>query len=253
MRRLWLILACLMVAGPVQAALSEQDLTRAVARPVAGAVLPGVAFSDLSGRRDSLTAFAQGRPLVLIFADFTCRNICSPGLTITAARLRETGLKPGRDYRLAVIGIDPRDTTADARHFAHALDTMPEVARVTSVLQGDDATIRHATGALGYGYVYDAQNDQFAHDASIYVFDAQGRLAAVLPEIGLLVPPLKAALTQKGGGQSWVVQAARLCYGFAAAHGRFARWIVPALQVFSALLLLTLGGVLWQGLRKRPA
>lgn len=252
MKRWWLLLLALTLAAPGQAALSEKDLAQAVARPPAGAWLPDLVFTDLSGRRASVRAFAQGRPVVLIFADFTCRNICSPGLTITAARLRETGLRPGRDYRLAVIGIDPRDTLADAQHFAGAIAANP-VGRVTSFLRGDAATVRAATHALGYGYVYDARNDQFAHDASIYVFDARGRLVTLLPEIGLLAPPLKAALTPSASvqGSNWMTQVAHVCYGFATAHGRFARPIVLGLQGLSALLLAFVGVLLWQ--RRRAA
>ena len=175
----------------------------------------------------------------LIFADFTCRHICGAGLTLAAADLSATGLTAGRDYRLAVIGMDPRDSAADGRHFARAIAGRPDVARGTVVLRADAATIAAAARALGYGYVYDGANDQFAHDASVYVFAADGRLVTLLPELGLAPATLKAALTAQEAQptQGWAARVAHLCYGFAAAHGRFARPVVVGLQLLSLLLL----------------
>ena len=243
--------AALLVATPAGAALSARELAQAVAAPPAGATLPpSLAFTDQRGGRTTLGAVAGGRPLVLIFADFTCRHICAPGLTMAAGALAATGLAPGRDFAFAVVGIDPRDTPADARHLAEGV-APPTLARATALLSGDAATVRAATRALGYGYVYDAANDQFAHDAAVYVFAPDGRLTALLPELALQPVTLKAALT--GGEpvkQSFADRVAHLCYGFAAAHGRFGRPVVMGLQGLSLLLLVGAGLFFW---RRRTA
>jgi len=59
----------------------------------------------------------DGRPTLLLPADFTCKQICGPALTIASSALQQTGLVAGRDYSLVVVGIDPRDTIDDARRF----------------------------------------------------------------------------------------------------------------------------------------
>lgn len=239
-----LAIAGLALAHPGVAALSERDLAAVAARPSADARLPGqVPFADIAGRRTTLAAVAGDRPLVLVFADYTCRHVCSPGLALTGGALHDTGLIPGRDFRLAVIGIDPRDTMADARHLARSLNTAPDVARATTLLTGDPPSIAAATHALGYGYAFDRENDQFAHDAVLYVFAPDGRLAAVLPELGLRPEALAAALTTgRPAPQGIIEQVAHLCYGFAAAHGRFGRPIVLGLQLLSLLLI---AGAAW--------
>ena len=63
----------------------------------------------------------DGVPAVVIFADYTCRTLCGPIVEFTAAGLAKTGLRPGVDYRLVVIGINPRDgiDTARAMRAAH--------------------------------------------------------------------------------------------------------------------------------------
>lgn len=250
MRRALLLLGASLLAAPAGAALSERDLARAAARPAAGARLPAaVPFADEHGRRTDLGRVADGRPLVLVFADYTCRHVCSPGLALTAGALHDTGLAAGKDYRLAVVGFDPRDTTADARRMRAQLAPTPVVARATTVLSGDAAAIAGATRALGYGYRYDRINDQFAHDAVVYVFAGDGRLAALLPELGLAPAALKSALTGAASpAESFAARVAHLCYGFAAAHGRFGRPIVLGLQALSLLLLGVAGALL---LRRR--
>lgn len=230
------------------AALSERDLAQAVARPPAGAVLPAkLAFTDGNGRRVTLGSVAAGRPSVLIFADYTCRHICSPGLALTAQALGATGLTPGRDYALTVIGIDPRDTAADARHLL-AGAAPAAIARTATLLTGDAATVAAATRALGYGFVHDPANDQFAHDAMLYVFAADGRMTALLPEMGLRAPALRAALAAPAPAatEGFADRVAHLCYGFATAHGRFDRPVAWALRTVTALLVAGLVLLLWR-------
>lgn len=243
-----LVLLALCCAVSARAQLAERDLAAAVARPPANAVLPArLTFTDQRGAVTTLGAVADGRPLVLIFADFTCRHVCAPGLAMTAGALADTGLVAGRDYRLAVIGIDPHDTPADARHLARSIAGLPEIARTTTLLVGTPETVQAATRSLGYGYVFDAANDQFAHDAAVYVFAPVGRLAALLPELALQSVDLRAALT--GGEpvqQGLAERVAHLCYGFAAAHGRFGRPVVIALQVLSLLLLGGAAILVWR-------
>lgn len=228
-----------LLATPAAAQLSPAQLAEATARPPADAQLPAMlAFADVAGARVTLGQVAAGRPLVLLFADYTCRHICGPGLALTAGALADSGLAPS-DYALAVVGLDPRDGIAAARAFAQK-----NGAREARVLVGTPATVAAAEHALGYHAVYDAGADQWAHDASVYVFARDGRLTALLPELGLRPEPLRAAIAGAAQPPSLGDRIAHLCYGLAAAHGRFARPIVLGLQALAALTLVALGTVL---------
>lgn len=237
----WALLLMALLAAPAFAELSERDLAAAVARPPAGARLPNVTFTGENGRPVTLPQIAAGKPLALLFADYTCPHVCGPGLVLTARALRDSG---ARDYRFAVIGLDPRDTAADAARFAGNVTPRP------ILLRGDQAAIDRAARALGYGYRKDPAADQFAHDASLYVFAADGRLAALLPELALRPPALRAALAGATQPEPFTSRVARLCYGLAAAHGRYGRAAFVALQVATALLV---AGVAWFLWRRRAA
>lgn len=250
------LLATLTLAGTtaVQGGLTEQQLAGAAARPASATTLPGdTTFFDRNGRRTNLAQVQGAAPLVLLFADFTCRHLCGPGLTLTAGALHDARLRAGTDYRLAVIGLDPHDGAADARRFADRMNALPDVAGATTVLRSDAASVAATARALGYGYFYDAATDQFAHDASVYVFAADGHLAALLPETALRPAAMGAAV--RGAASlhpaSFGERVAHLCYGFASLTGRYDRPVVAALQAFTALALLIGGATLI--LRRRRA
>jgi protein SCO1/2 len=237
-------------AAPASAALSPDQLARAVALPAAGTMLPAaLPFHDVQGRTVTLGGIAGGRPLVVIFADYTCAHICAPGLRLTQNALAQTGLTAGSAYRVAVIGLDPKDDAAEARAMGEKMAVDARVTRATALLLGDRQATPAAAKALGYGYVYDADNDQFAHDASVYVFGDDGRLRALLPEMALTPDAIKAALAG-APTPGFAERVAHLCYGLAAAHGPYARGIVVAMQVLSVLLLAALAVFLFR--RRRP-
>jgi protein SCO1/2 len=246
-----MLTALLLVAAPASAALTPDQLAGAVARPAAGAVLPAnLRFVDVAGRQVTLGTVAAGHPLVLIFADYTCAHICAPGLRLTQNALAQTGLQAGTGYRVAVVGLDPKDGIAEARAMGEKMAVDPRVTRATTLLLGNAGATPAAAKALGYGYVYDADNDQFAHDASVYVFGADGRLRALLPEMALTPPAIKAALVGTTT-PSFTERVAHLCYGLAAAHGPYGRAIVIGMQALSVLLLAALAVFLLR--RRRSA
>ena len=253
MKGLAAVAATVLLASAAGATLSQRQLDMVAAAPPAGAVLPDARFAAADGRAVTLREVADGRPLVVVFADFTCRHICGPGLALTGGTLHDAKLVAGRDYRVALVGLDPRDPVAAGRAMvADQLAATPEVARATTVLRGSPASVASATAALGFRAVYDPATDQFAHEAVVYLFAPDGRLATMLPELGLapavlraaILAPAPAATVAGGGGLLGAV--AHLCYGFGAAQGRFARPIIWGLQGGAALLLVAGAWLFWR-------
>ena len=248
MRFLALLLVALTLAAPAAARLSPAQLAEAGAHPPTGARLPAhLAFTDQRGERVTLGQIADGKPVVLLFADYTCKHICGPGLTLSAKALADSGLTIGRDYNFVLIGMDPRDGLDDARMMQHMrLSALPRMQRASWFLIGDKADVDATTKALGYGYVYDPSTNQFAHDASLYIFAADGHVASVLPELALTPEMARAAIGNSATAKpSILVRAARLCYGFAAAHGVYGKPIAVALQAMGVLLIACFVG--WFG------
>ena len=114
--------ALLALRAPAFANFTPAQLATISASPPPHAALPlALSFEDENGRPTTIGNAIGGVPAVVIFADYTCRTLCGPIVEFTAAGLAKTGLRPGVDYRLVVIGINPRDgiDTALAMRAAH--------------------------------------------------------------------------------------------------------------------------------------
>jgi protein SCO1/2 len=244
-----LLFAAAPTSAPVWAAASAADLDAISAAPPPGAALPlALRFVDETGRPMTLATALAGTPAVVIFADYTCRTLCGLILDFAASALAKTGLRPGTDYRLLVIGLDPKDTldAAMAMRATH-FDAADAVAGAAVFLTGGDTEIHAATAALGYRYVYDAEHDQFAHPAAVYVTDASGRVVRMLSGLGLSGADFRLALVEAGRGAIGTIadRIALLCYGYDPARGIYTERITFFLELAAgATVVLMASGIL---------
>lgn len=253
-----LLVVLLSMESPAFAALTPADLAGVGATPPAGARLPaGLSFIDQRGRPYRLGSASI--PTILLFADYSCRHICGPGVTLTAGALHDAGLKPGRDYGMVVIGMDQDGPVLARKLAAERLKGLPAEAAAMVLLTGTPPVVAQAETTLDYHAAYDPEADQFAHDAAIYVFAPDGRLSALLPETASTAPQMAAALAGARSGVVYRPQAAKpddslagristICYGLASAHGVYAGPIVAGLRVGGvlicvALLLFVIGAI----------
>jgi protein SCO1/2 len=251
-------LAPLTLAQPAaSASLTANQLKTVEAAPPSEARLPTAAvLVDDHGERHRLGELLQGRPAVLILADYTCRNLCGPILAIAAASLRKTGLAPNKDFRLVVIGLDPKDSAADAQAMKRKQIGDGALAAASVFLLPDQSTEEQIAHALGYRAVYDAATDQFAHPATVFVLTPDGRVARTLSALGLDATGLRLALVEAGQGKvgGLVDHLRLLCYGFDAATGIYTLTIRRWLAVASALTVIVVaGGIGYLLVSRRPA
>jgi protein SCO1/2 len=253
------ILLLVLLAPSAQARFSSNALQQIAAEPQANAQLPlDVPFVDEHGQPRTLRSILSGRPAVLVFADYTCRTLCGPILAFAAGGLEKSGLRPGGDYHLVVIGIEAKDGLEKAVEFKTSrLGEDTPLAAATVMLTGQQSAIDAATRAAGYRFAYDREHDQFAHPAPAYVLTADGHVGRVLSGLGLADGgDLRLALVDAGKGKigSIVDQIHLLCYGFDPAKGIYTASIIRWLDVGGVLVVAGLGaGIGALILRKRRA
>jgi protein SCO1/2 len=240
------IVACLALGGPAAAAFSAGQLGNISAAPPPGAALPpGLRFIDENGRPQTLGTALAGMPDLVIFADYTCHTLCGPILEFAAAGLAKSGLRPGADYHVVIIGLDPKDGLDAARAMEAAHFSANDPIKAAAVfLTGTQPVITAATTALGYHYQYDPQHDQFAHPAAAYVTDAKGRVTRVLSGIGLDGADLRLALVDAGRGAigTFGDQIRLLCYGYDPVRGIYTERITLFLELAAGVSVLILAG-----------
>lgn len=252
-----LALLAFFILAPARAGVPAAQLAGVVASPAPGAAFPmSTQFIDEAGHKRSLADIAGGNPAVVIFADYTCTNLCGPVLAFAAAALAKTGLAPGRDFHLAVIGLDPKDRPRDAIAMKEAQIGATALAKASVFLIGDAETIAQTARAAGYHYVYDAGHDQFAHPAAAYVISKDGRIVRVLSGLGLSGDNLRLALVDAGRGQvGTTLDQVRLhCFGFDPARGIYTASVTAILMLAcGATVIVLAGGIALMALMRRRA
>jgi protein SCO1/2 len=239
-------LLCLALATPAHAGLSAADLNTVKVDLKPNAHIPlSLRFTDDNGGPRTLADATGGTPSLLIFADYTCTNLCGPILAFAADGLAKSGLIPGKDFHLIVIGLDPKDSAKDARAMeVSRIGDDLTLAAATTILLGTQDMIHAATQAAGYYYVYDAEHDQFAHPAAAFVLANDGRIVRVLSGLGLSGHDLRLALVDAGQGRvgSLLDQITLRCFGFDPARGIYTASISRWLTIAGTATALALAG-----------
>jgi protein SCO1/2 len=248
-------LALLALTGEASARLTPAEYRAIGVTVPENAALPFAAVvADEAGRHHALGDFVA-RPTVLLFADYTCRTLCGPALAFVADALEQSGLRPGAQFRLLVIGLDGRGTAADTERLRreHLQGRAPEPAAV--FLRADAATSATLTRALGYHYLYDAEADQDIHPAAAFVLTGDGKVSRVLTGLGLSAADLRLALVEAGQGRigSFGDQVRLLCSTFDPRHGTYTLAISRLLAGASGVTVVLLAGcigLLWRADRR---
>ncbi|WP_083514376.1 hypothetical protein [Bradyrhizobium manausense] len=207
-------------------------------------------MSDENERSAPLKDWLGGVPTVWILADYTCETLCGPAISIVSNALTDTGLSAGRDFRLIVVGFDPKDTAAQALAMKDAqLSPRNGLAEHSVFLRVTAPDVGALIDAFGVRPIYDREHDQFAHPAAAFVVTADGRISRALSALAVDAPSLRLALVEAGRSHvgGWSDQIHLLCYGFDPASGTYtfaARRLLIATSAISAIVLALLIGLL---------
>jgi protein SCO1 len=254
------LLACSAVAasalaGGAYGEISPQALAQVGVHARSGAQAPlDTRFIDQAGRPATLRTALGGRPAVLLFEDYRCNTLCGPALTLAAHALADSGLRPGRDVGLVAIGLNPRETPADARAIRDSrLADAPAVRKAGVFLTGGEPAIAQATQAMGFGYAYDPASGQYTHPVAAFVLTPDGRLSRVLSQINMTGPELRDAVDGAGrGGLGPVIdQLALICHGISVAAGRYNGAVALGLKLGALATLAAMAGGLALLFRRR--
>lgn len=182
-----------------------------------GARVPlDILFTDERGARRPLAAYAD-RPTLVLPVYYSCRQSCSLMLEDLARAVGRVSLKPGRDYRVLALGIDPTEGPAQALASKNTFDRLlagPPADGDWRYLTGTDAAIKRFADAAGYRFKRTGKHD-FAHPNVLIVLARDGRIIRYLYGPGFLPFDLGMALTEAARGTPSLTIRKALSYCFA--------------------------------------
>lgn len=212
-------------------------------------------LSNRDGHSVTLGELINGRPTLLELAWYDCPNLCDLSLRRLGSQLSDVKYRPGQDYQVITVSLDPDEGPAEAARAAAMLDESyqgPAHGSPWHVLTGDGETIRRLADAIGVRYHYDAASDQYAHPAGLVVLDGSGRISSYLLGLTFGGRDLELALTRAGDGELGTItdQIVLRCFDFDPEKGAYTLSVLRVLHLaclFTAVLLaLLVGTLLWR-------
>jgi protein SCO1/2 len=230
-----LALACFLLAAAAHAQSPPVD--RVAFSPPGGAALPrDAAFADEHGRRVLLGDYLDERPVIVVPAYFGCSNLCGLVARGLAFSLAASRLVAGRDVEVIVVSIDSRETSADA--LARKQEIVGPSAEGWHFLVGGESSVAALTRALGYRYVYDEHDRQYAHAAGIVLAAPDGTIRDTMYGVAYAPEALRAGV--RGAAPPPVTTAWLLCFHYDPTSGRYTLAAMNAARLAAGAALIAL-------------
>ena len=141
-------------------------------------------FTDDHGQPVRLRRyFGQGKPVLLNLAYSNCPMLCTVVLNGVTNGVRELAWRPGSEFQMVTVSIDPRETAdvAQARkdRYVASAGTMASEDG-WAFLVGEESQSRQLADALGFMYYYDEELQQYAHPAVTFLLTENGVISRYL-------------------------------------------------------------------------
>jgi protein SCO1/2 len=213
-------------------------------------------FTDETGREGALHRYFDGKPVLLALVYYDCPQLCPLVLDGLARSLRPLDLKPGDDYRVVAVSIDPREPPelAGVKKRALMQRLRPEAAAGWHFLTGDQLSIESLAKTTGFRYVENEKEkaDRYLHPVGAVALTPEGRISRYF--YGFDYPPrdLRLSLVEASGNRigSAVDQLLLLCYKYDPAQGKYTLSILNLLRFSATATVLVLAGCLVFMLRR---
>jgi protein SCO1/2 len=203
-------------------------------------------FREANGASVSLRELLHDRPTLLVPGYFGCRNICGVVRTGVANAVQRSGLKPGDQFNVVLVSIDPQETPADART-AQSNDALAHPGADIAhwhYLTGAQADITPLMHAIGFRYFHDQRDDQYAHATGIVLLTPQGRVTHYLFGVQFAPETLRLGLVDASRGKVGTIvdRLLLLCCAYDVSTGRYTLLIHRVMQGLGISTALALCG-----------
>ncbi len=213
-------------------------------------------FRDERGADIALRSLFRGKPVILVLGYYECPMLCSLVLNGLVKGLHDLKLKPGDDFDVIMISIDPRETPELAA--AKERTYLKRYGRTHNpsgwhFLTGAEPAIRWITTETGYHYAYDAGLAQYAHPSGLIILTPQGKISHYLFGVEYSGSDLNTALREAGAGGigSPIRQFILLCFHYQPLTGKYGNLIMGVVRAGGILTILAVAAMIVSLKRRR--
>ncbi|MGE0480180.1 MAG: SCO family protein [Phycisphaerae bacterium] len=204
--------------------------------------------------------FRAGRPVAITLNYFRCASLCNYQLNGLVDALKQMpGFAPGEKFEIVTVSFDPLENAqlAKLKKDAYIAELgQPGVERGWHFLTGSKESIRALTGAVGFGYRWNQEEELWAHDAVLVVCKPDGRISRYLGGLHYEPDVLRLSLVEASAGKvgSFWDAVFLTCFHYDAKAGRYTPAVMNIMRLGGVATLLLLGGVVggyWVRERRR--
>jgi protein SCO1/2 len=210
-------------------------------------------FVDEFGQPASLREYTGKKPLVLVFAYYTCPMLCSQVEQSVVGTLKMISFNPGTDYDVVFLSFDPADTPDAAlkkKHEALSRFARPAADAGWHFLTGTRESIEAVTKAADFRYNYDENTKAYAHASGILLLTPDGRISRYF--FGVEYPPsnVRLGLVDASAGKigTAVDHILLFCYEYDPTRARYSATVLTVLRMGGVVTLfcMVLGFVIFR-------
>jgi protein SCO1 len=208
-------------------------------------------FVDETGKAVRMGDYFGKRPAILSLVYYNCPMLCSEELDGLVGALEMVKFRPGKDFDVIVVSIDPSETpelAAKKKAFYLKRYGQPETANGWHFLTGQQPAINALADATGFGYARvpgpDGKLTQFAHASSIELVTPDGRLSQYYLGVEYSPKDLRLGLVEASEHKigSPVDAIMTYCYHYDPALNRHSLIVARIVQLGCLATLFCLGG-----------
>ncbi len=208
-------------------------------------------FTDDTGKTVPLSTYFGKLPALFTLVYYRCPMLCSEELEGMTSALKMINFRPGRDFNIIVISIDPTETPAMAAAKKQEYLKMyghPETANGWHFMTGTQQNIDQIAAAAGFKYVKlkvpGTNLMQFAHASSLEIVTPQGKLAQYYMGVEYSPKDMLLGLDEASNNRigSPVDNILTYCYHYDPTTNTHDLIISRIIQLGGLLTLLLLGG-----------
>ena len=218
-----------------------------------------LAFTDDTGKQVPLANYFGKNPAILALVYYRCPMLCSEELNGLTSALEMVRYKPGKDFNIIVISIDPTETTdlaaAQKRTYLKRYGD-PWTSSGWHFMTGTQANIDALTKAVGFRYVKlklpGTNATQYAHASSIQIVTPEGKIAQYYMGVEYSPKDLMLGLDEASSNRigSPVENILTYCYHYNPATNTHDLIISRVIQIGGLITLLLLGGFMFVMFRR---
>ncbi|HEY1233745.1 MAG TPA: SCO family protein [Candidatus Binatia bacterium] len=215
-------------------------------------------FTDERGAPVQLREYLRGKPVLLNFVYYKCRDLCPLLLDGIVRAARALSFDIGDEFDVLTVSFDPSDNAALAasqkKDFVGQYGR-PDAERGWHFLTGEESSVRKLAQAVGFRYSFDAKTGEFSHATGIVLLTPQGKTSRYFYGIEFSPRDLRLGLVEAGEGKigTPIDQLLLFCYHYDPVTGKYGAVVTNVVRVAGILTVLALAAFILLMLRRERA